>query len=113
MEFSPIDASMLPEPMLLLEQLAVSVEAFAAAAAASTLQQTWCKLVRCEGEADLDLARDCAAQNRGAGSTPAYILARDTDFLLHAGVRYVPLESLCLPPEPSPPPSMLSIDSKR
>ena len=72
----------LPEPPMLVEQLAASV------AAAGV------RIVRCAGEADVDLARACAALNGAFGSGTAYVLGDDSDFLLHAGVEYVNVQEL-------------------
>ncbi len=70
---------LLPEPPLMLQQCAASVEALGV------------PLIRCEGEADVDLAADAAA---AAGS--CYVLASDSDFCFFRGVEYVPLAQLAL-----------------
>ena len=70
----------LPEPAMLLEQVYDSIVGAGV------------RLVRCEGEADLELARACATFVRRGW--PAYVLANDSDFLLMADVQYVPLSEL-------------------
>ena len=72
----------LPEPAMLLEQVYDSIVGAGV------------RLVRCEGEADLELARACATFVRRGW--PAYVLANDSDFLLMADVQYVPLSELSL-----------------
>ena len=54
------------------------------------------KLVRCEGEADVEIGLACSTFVRRGWD--AYILAQDSDFLIHADVRYVPFEELSLTP---------------
>ena len=65
---------LMPEPPLMLDQLAASVEAAGV------------PLVRCDGEADPEIAR--AAASTLARGRQAYILAADSDFCLYAGVVY-------------------------
>ena len=74
--------SELPEPLLMTEQLAYSVS------------EANVRLIRCVGEADEDLARDCAASIQGG--TIAYILSGDSDFLIHSDVQYVSFDELSL-----------------
>ena len=66
----------------MLDQLAASVEAAGV------------PLVRCDGEADPEIAR--AAASTLARGRQAYILAADSDFCLYAGVVYVPFAELSL-----------------
>ena len=90
---------LLPEPPLMLDQLAASVEAAGV------------PLVRCDGEADPEIAH--AAARTIAQGRQAYILAADSDFCLYAGVVYVPFAELSLhsgaalwPLHEPPPPSV-------
>jgi hypothetical protein len=67
-----IAASEYPEPMLLQQQVEAS------------LVEASVPIVHCEGEADAELARDCAGS-----SSWAWVLGDDTDFLIYAGVRCI------------------------
>ena len=67
-----IAASEYPEPMLLQQQVEAS------------LVEASVPIVHCEGEADAELARDCAGC-----SSWAWVLGDDTDFLIYAGVRCI------------------------
>ena len=76
-----IAASEYPEPMLLQQQVEAS------------LVEASVPIVYCEGEADAELARDCAGC-----SSWTWVLGDDTDFLIYAGVRCIRFCDLVVQP---------------
>ena len=76
-----IAASEYPEPMLLQQQVEAS------------LVEASVPIVYCEGEADAELARDCAGC-----SSWTWALGDDTDFLIYAGVRCIRFCDLVVQP---------------
>ena len=76
-------AAQLPEPPLMVELLAQCAEAEGV------------RLTRCDGEADAEVACECAAAEATRPGL-CFVVAEDSDFFLFRGIRYVRFSDLLL-----------------